>query len=113
MILLLLELNIKTVGLKITPKMLFSFVEQLINKNKPINDAYAHVIEFLNSLSKEQIESLDNARLLVGARSGYYKSFQELLESIYLARATQLKLKKWRRGERPLSFNEITNYLKS
>ena len=80
------KLNIKTVGLKITPKMLFSFVEQLINKNKPINDAYAHVIEFLNSLSKEQIESLDNAKkttsrskdqVITGLFKNYWKAFTE------------------------------------
>ena len=80
------KLNIKTVGLKITPKMLFSFVEQLINKNKPINDAYAHVIEFLNSLSKEQIESLDNAKkttsrskdqVITGLFKSYWKAFTE------------------------------------
>lgn len=80
------KLNIKTVGLKITPKMLFSFVEQLINKNKPINDAYAHVIEFLNSLSKEQIESLDNAKkttsrskdqVITSLFKSYWKAFTE------------------------------------
>ena len=80
------KLNIKTVGLKITPKMLFSFVEHLINKNKPINDAYAHVIEFLNSLSKEQIESLDNAKkttsrskdqVITGLFKNYWKAFTE------------------------------------
>ncbi len=72
--------------MKITPKMLFSFVEQLINKNKPINDAYAHVIEFLNSLSKEQIESLDNAKkttsrskdqVITGLFKSYWKAFTE------------------------------------
>lgn len=80
------KLNIKTVGLKITPKMLFSFVEQLINKNKPINDAYAHVIGFLNSLSKEQIESLDNAKkttsrskdqVITSLFKSYWKAFTE------------------------------------
>ena len=79
------KLNIKTVGLKTTPKMLFSFVEQLINKNKPINDAYAHVIEFLNSLSKEQIESLDNAKkttrskdqVITSLFKSYWKAFTE------------------------------------
>lgn len=56
------KLNVKTVGLKVTPKILFSFVDQLINKNIPINDAYSHVIEFINDLSSEQVNELSNAK---------------------------------------------------
>lgn len=56
------KLNVKTVGLKVTPKILFSFVDQLINKNIPINDAYSHVIEFINDLSLEQVNELSNAK---------------------------------------------------
>lgn len=58
----MIKLNVKTVGLKVTPKILFGFVNQLIKKNIPINDAYAQVIDFLNSLSTEQVEALCNAK---------------------------------------------------
>ena len=54
--------NVKTVGLKITPKTLYGFIGGLVSANMPINDAYAKVIGFVKSLSKTQIEFLDGAK---------------------------------------------------
>lgn len=84
------KLNVKTVGLKITPKILFGFVDQLIKKNITINDAYARVIKFLNTLSTEQVNALCNAKktasktkdqVITTLFKNYWETFSRLSEN--------------------------------
>ena len=56
------KLNIKTIGLKVTPKTLYGFIDLLVKGNMPINDAYAMVINFIKTLDAEQVKSLNEAK---------------------------------------------------
>ena len=56
------KLESKIAGLKVTPQTLFGFISTEVKKNVPINDAYDHVIRFIDSLNNDQTKSLKTAR---------------------------------------------------
>lgn len=56
------KLESKTAGLKVTPQTLFGFINAEVKKNVPINDAYDHVIRFIDGLNSEQTNSLKKAK---------------------------------------------------
>ena len=56
------KLSTKTAGLKEVARTLFDFIEADINRNIPRNEAYSHVIHFVNSLDSSQVEALQKAK---------------------------------------------------
>lgn len=56
------KLDTKVAGLQVIPRILFGWIDTEVEQNVPKNEAYQHVIGFVNSLSNEQVEALKKAK---------------------------------------------------
>lgn len=77
------KLESKLAGLKVTPQTLFGFINVEVKKNVPINDAYDHVIRFIDCLNSDQTKSLKTAKKTDDKTKD--QVIRELLKSYWIA----------------------------